>query len=149
MNTDKVLRAAGIIGIGYLLFNFVSNQVYSRLGFGNTRINLGRLDPTGVQVEIIQPLVNNNPVSFPLDSLQFQVLYGDNVLTQVTMPQPIVIEGNSSTDLSFNSFLDFSNLAGSVANIIASGQFLQALRVKGVAVSSGLAIPFTHTVSIG
>lgn len=147
--SDKFLKLAGIVGIGYLLFNALSSAVSSRFSFGATRIRLGNLSPTGVQVTVTQPVSNTNPISFPLDTMNFQILYGENLLTTLTLPAPVTVEANGTTNLEFDSFLDFSNLTGSVAAIIASGQFLQALRVKGYAVSSGIIIPFEHTVTIG
>lgn len=146
---EKLLKFAGIAGIGYLIFNAISNSIYSRLSFGNTRIRLGSITPQGVNATLTVPITNNNPVTFPLEDLRFLVLYGNNRLSEVVMPQPVDIAANETTELTFNSFLSFADLSSSIVNLIASGQFLQALRIQGTAASSGIIIPFTHTVSVG
>ena len=149
MQTDKLFKTAGILGIAYLVINAISNAIYSRIQFGTTGIKLGTVTAQGVNVEITQPITNTNPVSFPVEQLEFNVLYGDNVLSRVVMPQEVSIEANETTLLEFDAFLNFGDLGGSVMDLINSGEYLQALRVKGFAKSSDIVIPFTNTISVG
>jgi len=146
---DKLLRNAGILALAYLIFNQVYNSIYNRIDFGRTRIKIGRLKTNGVFVKITQPIQNNNKISFPIDAIHATVLYGENPLAEITLPTPIVIEASQTTELVFDTFLDFSYLGASVFDMANTGNWLQALRVKGYAVSKGVVIPYEHTISVG
>lgn len=146
---DKLLRNAGILALAYLLFNQVYNSIYNRIDFGSTRIKIGRLRPNGVFVKITQPIQNNNKISFPIESIRATVLYGEHPLAEIVLPAPVTIEAAQTTELVFDAFLDFSYLGASVFDMANTGNWLQALRVKGYAVSKGIVIPYEHTISVG
>lgn len=146
---DRILRLAGVAFIAYLVGNHLFNSVYNRIKFGGTRIKLGALEPAGVNVKVLQPIENQNPVGFHLDAIRANILYGENALAEVFLPAPVDIPPEQTTVLEFNTFLNFGDLAGSIYSLINSGQFLQALRIKGYAASRGIVIPFEHTVTVG
>lgn len=146
---DRILRIAGFAFIAYLVGNNLFTSVYNRISFGNTRLKLGRVEPTGINVQVIQPIDNRNLIGFHIDTIRATILYGDNPLAEIFLPAPVDIAPQQSTALEFSTFLDFGNVAGSIYNVIDSQQWLQALRVKGYAASQGVIIPFEHTVTVG
>jgi len=141
---DKLLRNAGILALAYLLFNQVYNSIYNRIDFGSTRIKIGRLKTNGVFVKITQPIQNNNKISFPIDSIRATVLYGENPLAEITLPTPIVIEASQTTELVFDTFLDFSYLGASVFDMANTGNWLQALRIKDPTSVPSVFLPTTY-----
>lgn len=152
--TNSLLQYAGIAFIGYLLLGKLFNSVSNNIAFGRPRIQLGKVNfqnklPKSVSAVITLPVTNNNSVSFPIDDLVTQILYGTYLLSSLRLSKPVEIASGATTDLVFNTTLDFSQLAGNVIALVASGEFLQALRLEGTAYSAGVAIPFEKTISVG
>lgn len=152
--TDTLLQWGGIAFLIYLVGGKLFNSVSSNIIFGRPRIKLGKVNfqfavPQSVSAVLTLPVTNNNPVSFPLDDFVAQVKYGQYPLTSLRLNDPVNIESGSTTNLVFNSTLNFSQIAGNVAALVASGEYLQALALEGTAYSAGVAIPFTNTISVG
>ncbi len=147
--TDSVLRFAGILALGYFLLNSVGNAIANRISIGRPLLRVNRISGLGVEVTLILPVVNSTPVSAPIDGLSGNIIYGNQVLSQVVLNRSLTITANNSTDLTFNASLDFAQLGTSVVNIIDSGEWLQSLRFKGQAVSKGVVFPFDRAFQIG
>lgn len=146
---NEGLRWVGIAALAYFGFNMLYNAVYNRVGFGKPRIRLSNPTLTSVRAEITFPIENNNPVAFPLEGLIAQVVYGPYILATLVQSQPVEIKANDTTLLVFNTRLDYANLGGSIMALVESGEFLQTLRIRGEAISSGLKIPFDNPISVG
>lgn len=141
-NNSDVIKWAGIAAILYLAFNYISGALSSKISFGRPRIKVNKPTWTGLKVEITQPITNNLPVSFPIESFKGEVLYGDKKLSDLMLTNPIVLEANNTSNLTINADLNFENLAGNIADLIQSGEILQSIYLKGFIASSGVVYPF-------
>lgn len=153
-STNTALQYAGIAFLVYLFGSKLFSSVSNNILFGRPRIKLGKVKfvlgiPQSVAATITLPVTNNNPVSFPLDNFIADIIYGSNSLARLRLAQPVSIESGNTTNLVFNTNLDFAQIAGNVASIVASGQYLQSLKLEGTAYSAGVAIPFSNVISVG
>lgn len=105
--------------------------------------------PTEVRVEFTQPLTNSTGAAIPVQSIQGVIRYGQNVLTNFYINQAFTIEAHDTTNLRFSAVIEYATLTQSVANIIDSQEWLQALIIEGHAVSGGVVFPFSETVRVG
>lgn len=147
--SDQLLRIGGIAFLAYLLFSGVASAAYSNLSFSRPRIRFGSISLSGVDATVSVQITNNNPAGLPLDNLLANIVYGPYILTTLTLQEPITIAANTTTELQFQTRLDFAQLGGNIAALITDGNFLQALRLTGTAYSNGIAFPFDNTISIG
>jgi hypothetical protein len=144
-----------IIVAGLVLFLAYKgfNTVWSKIIYGRTRIKTRGLhaDATmvGLKVQVIQPITNENNISFPLDALSGQVFYGRSPLAVFQLPAPMVIQANETVELIFDGILNFGVTADAITNIISTGDWLRDLRFEGTATSAGITFPFENTISIG
>lgn len=141
---DRLLKLGGIAFVIYLLATKAGSALYNQILVGRPRIKLGKLSVSGIQAILTIPVTNNLPVSAPLDALMGQVMYGVYPVADFAMNSKVVILANQTTELVINTYLDWSKLAGSLIDLVESGQFLNALTVKGHAVSSGIVFPFEN-----
>ena len=139
----------GIAAIAYFAFKYASEAVFARIFVGSPSIQLGRISATGIEATLKVPITNNTPLPLPLEALQATVKYGGNPLTTVNLYEGIEIAPNGTTELSFTAILNFSELGQSVANLIESRSWLQALTFEGIATSQGVVFPFTQTFRVG
>lgn len=141
---DRLLKLGGIAFVIYLLATKAGSALYNQILVGRPRIKLGKLSVSGIQAILYFPVTNNLPVSAPLDALMGQVMYGVYPVADFAMNSKVVILANQTTELVINTYLDWSKLAGNLIDIVETGQFLNALTVKGHAVSSGIVFPFEN-----
>jgi hypothetical protein len=147
--TDDILKWTGILAVAYLILTQAGNAIYNRITFGRPTLRVNRLTATGIQISFSIPITNETPVGFPLDSLTGEVLYGTNSLSSFFLNRQVIIAANDTTALDFNATIEYSQLSNSVANIIDSQVWLQALKFKGFATSSGVVFPFENTFQVG
>lgn len=147
--TDQALKWAGIIAIIYLVANQAANAILARIFVGSPTIQLGTISLSGIEVTLKVPVSNNTPLPIPVDSLQATVNYGGQPLTDVYLNQSLQIAPNDTTILTFRAILDYAQLSQSVANIIDTQSWLQALTFKGFVTSAGVVFPFEETFSAG
>lgn len=148
-----------LIGIGLLLYfgKKAFDNVFSKIIYGQTKIKTQGLafnttpgkEGVGLKVQVIQPIRNDNAVSFPLDALQGAMYYGQQKLADFALPGAIVLASGQTVDLTFQGVLDFGATAEVINNMISTGNWFQALRFKGTATSTGITFPFDHTVTVG
>ena len=154
MKQDTLLKWGGIAFLCYLGSKWLASRVSALLDIGQPRISLGAVEwagplPLSVSATIDLPITNRNAVSFPVDQLLANVVYGQFVLSSLQMTQPVVIQSGETTVLQFNTQLSFADLGGNIAALVASGDYLQALRLVGNVRVEGVTIPFSNTISIG
>lgn len=154
MKSDTLLQWGGIAFIFYLGSSWLANRVTDLLDVGRPTITLGQVQwagplPISVAATVEVPVTNNNAVSFPLQRLLANIVYGAYVLSSLRIDEPLVIQAGQTTVLEFHTELSFTDIGGNIASIIISGEYLQALRLTGNAQVEGVTIPFNNTISVG
>lgn len=150
MGTKKnsLLYWAGLAALLYMASNYLSGVISSKISFGTPRLKKGPITFEGIRVEISQPISNKLPVSFPIDSFQGSILYGEKVLSTLMLTNPIVVDANATSELKINADLNFANVVGNISDLIQSGEYLQGLYLKGFVASSGVIYPFKEKISL-
>lgn len=147
------LGAILAVGLVFFLAYRGFNSVWSKILYGRTRLKVRGIhadeNMVGLKVQVIQPITNENNISFPLDALSGLVFYGRSPLAVFQLPAPIVIEANNTVELTFDGILNFGVTADTIASIISTGDWLRDLRFEGTATSAGITFPFKNTISIG
>lgn len=147
--SDQLFKWVGILAIGYFAFEHLGSAFLSKLGFGRPALSVQSWQATHVAVSFRLPITNNTPVAIPVQSIQGNIKYGNNVLTNFFVSNHFVIEGNGTTQINFEGIIDYAQLTGSIANVIESREWLQALVFEGHVVSNNLIFPFRETVQVG
>lgn len=150
---NQTVKTLLIIGLLFFAGKKLFDQAYNRIIYGTTKLRtrgfqLGQ-NSVGLKVQVIQPITNENPVSFPLDDFRGVMYYGQRPLAQFAMPGPTNIAAGSTVDLVFDGVLDFEESLETLQHIIQTGNWIQALRFQGTATSGGVTFPFNHTVRVG
>jgi len=154
---NQTVKVLLIIGVVFYLAKKAVDTVFSKIIYGTTRIRTGGIAVTttpgsegvGLKVEVIQPILNENPVSVTIDAINGSMYYGAQKLADFALPAPVTLASGQTVDLTFKGILDFGQSAEAINNMISTGNWLQSLRFKGTATSTGITLPFDHTVSIG
>lgn len=150
---NKWVWGAALLAAGYFLYKGF-NKIWSNIEYGFTRVKISwpRVNGDGtvtLPVQVTQPIINKNAIPFPLDNITGGLYYGNDRLATFSLPAPVSIAANTTTDLRFDGLLSLQGVATELEEILRTNQWLQSLRFKGEATSAGVTFPFDHTVSIG
>jgi len=147
--TDNALKYLGIAAIAYFLVKKIASDVLNDISFGRPSISIGNTTLTGLNITIKLPVTNNTDLSIPVNAVNADVLYGNNVLSTVFANNSFTVAANNTTEVTFNAVLDYSQFSNSIISLIESREWLQDLKLKGHAVTGGLVFPFEETFTIG
>lgn len=144
----KPLEIAGLIGLGFLLFGKVGSYLSNAVSVGTIRFKLLNTTPVGTTLRLFIPVSNSASVSYPFELFEGNLLYGNYPLGLVYVPGPVTIPANGSTTIQTDVQISFTNLANQVVQMILSGEWLNALSVKGTLTASGVKIPISQNISL-
>jgi len=133
---------AGYAALAYFGLTYLGTAVANEISFGKPRLKIKKTTFTGIDATISIPITNNLPISFSIDTFKGEVLYGDKKLSDLLLNHAMVISGGETSVLDIQTVLNFENLATNIVDLIASGDYLQSIYLKGFVVSSGVAYAF-------
>lgn len=148
MKTAKLLNYAGYAALAYVLFQNLGNWLSQKISVGSIRLKMGSTVPTGQNVTLYIPVKNSAPVSYPLDSFQGVLYWGENPLAQVNITQAVTITASNTTEIPVSVFIPFANLGTQVVNVISSGDWLAGAKVKGMLRAAGINVPIQQTIQL-
>lgn len=145
---EKMLRNIGLVALAYYGFKWLSGALASKVSVGTLQAQGLTFSPTGVNFTLIMPLNNNTGVSVPVDGFTGSLFYGPYNLAGLALVQPVTVQAGSSTALEFLVNIPYANLAGSVVDIIKSGNWLNGARVEGILNAAGVNIPINQPITV-
>jgi len=143
---DKALKFLGIGALVWLVLKNIGNSIVSKLSLSKVKIQNVNINLQGVSFKIIASVQNNSQISLPLQDFKGFVMYGQSVLTEVTLGSPEIIAAQSIVDIPFNSHIPINQLSNTIISMIESGQWLNSLYLEGTIYSEGISIPVSKAI---
>jgi LEA14-like dessication related protein len=144
----KPLEIAGLLGLAYLLFGKVGSYLSNAISVGSIKMKLLNTTPAGTTLRLFIPVANSASVSYPFELFQGNLFYGNYPLGQVYVPGPVTIPANGSTTIQTDVQISFANLGNQIVQMILSGEWLNAISVKGTLTASGVKFPISQNISL-
>ena len=148
MRTNQILNYAGIAALFYVIATNLGGWLTSKISIGSIKMKLGQTSPTGQSLTLFIPVKNSAPVSYPLESFQGMLFWGNNPLAQVIINEEVTITGNATTEIPVNVFIPFANLGTQLVNIISAGDWLAGAKIKGLLRAGGVNVPIEQTIQL-
>lgn len=144
---DKVLKIAGLIFLIKTAFDWLSNQVLKQISYGTPKIDLKKTDITGIEAVVELPITNNTPTSVQIQNVEGGLFYGNDMVAPIRSDST-TITANTTTIFYIETKIAFDDLAEDIVNIIASQEYLRALRFKGNIKAMGLVFPVDEKLTL-
>lgn len=144
----KPLEIAGLLGLAYLIFGKVGSYLANAVSVGSITFKMMNTTPAGTTLRLYIPVKNSASVSYPFELFQGNLFYGNYPLGLVYIPGPVTIPANGATTIQTDVQISFTNLANQVVQMIISGEWLNAITVKGTLTASGVKIPISQNISL-
>jgi len=148
MRKLSTLEWAGIAALLYFGLQYLGSAISSKIGVGKILIKVKNLTFSGVTVELTLPIINNTDISLPVSSFYGQLLYGTYALADLQVQGPVSVAAKSTTPLFVDAAISFAELSGQLVSMIQSGEWINALRVKGTLNADGLNIPVNQPLTL-
>lgn len=148
MRTNQLINYAGIAALVYVVATNLGGWLTSKISIGAIKMKLGPTSPTGQNLTLYIPVKNSAPVSYPLESFQGMLFWGQNPLAQVIINQEVTITGNAITEIPVNVFIPFANLGTQLVNIISEGNWLAGAKIKGMLRAGGFNVPIEQSIQL-
>jgi hypothetical protein len=145
----KPLELVGIGALVYFVGQYLASNIASKLVIGQISFsNLGS-SFTGLNLRINIPILNQSAVPLPIDQFFGGLYYGDQYkLADLAIPTGLTIVPGEQIILPIDTYVDYASLSGQLVDIFQTGNFLNALKVKGNLQSSGLTIPINQNLQL-
>ena len=148
MKTEKIITWAIIGAAAYIFFGEKLIQFSAKFKVGTPRLRIKTLRPTGVDVELVLPVINNSNTPIQIDDLDVQIYYSNEQIASTKLNRPVSIKAGDTTPIYLNLFIPYAGLSVSVVNLIQTGQFETNVLADGTITSAGVTIPFTQTITL-
>ena len=148
MRTNQLINYAGIAALVYVVATNLGGWLTSKISIGAIKMKLGPTSPTGQNLTLYIPVKNSAPVSYPLESFQGMLFWGNNPLAQVIINQEVTITGNATTEIPINVFIPFANLGTQLVSIISEGNWLAGAKIKGMLRAGGFNVPIEQSIQL-
>lgn len=146
---QNTLVTYALIGIAaYFLLRDAGSAFAAKFTVANPRLRFRRLTPTGADVSLSLNIRNNSAVSIPVDDIDVQIYYMNDMIATTTLTQPVNVSGNSETPVTLNVFIPYLGLSSSLIELIKTGTLDRNIVATGQVTSAGVVVPFTQTIQI-
>ncbi|MBK6860997.1 MAG: hypothetical protein IPK91_02650 [Saprospiraceae bacterium] len=136
-----VLTWIGAIAVGYVLFNSIARSVANNLSLVKATVKVGSLSFSGISLKVNLHIKNNTALAIPVDGFSGFVHYGINPIAPVDIRKSYVIQPQAISIITIDSLIEFSKLSTAISDIIKSGEYLNALKLKGQLAYESISIP--------
>lgn len=146
-NWPLIIGVLAVIGIsitfGKKIQNIISKVYVKRVAAKDVKLTW-----TGLTGKILIEIQNNSNISVTLTGFVGKAYYGAYPLADLTIASPVTIATESSTIILVDVRTDYSQLPQTVSDIIQSGQYISALKIKGNLYGEGVSLPIDYTISL-
>lgn len=148
MRTNQLINYAGIAALVYVFATNLGGWLANKITVGAIKMKLGPTSPTGQNLTLYVPVKNASPVSYPLESFQGMLFWGENPLAQVVINQEVTITENATTEIPVSVFISFANLGTQLVSIISAGNWLAGANIKGMIRAGGFNVPIEQSIQL-
>ena len=145
---DKFIKWAGIAALAYVVLSNLGSWLSQKISVGAIKMQMGSTSPSGQQITLQIPVVNQAPVSYPLEAFQGVLQWGENPLANVIISTPVTISANSTTTIPVGVFVPFANLGTQIVDIIQEGNWLAGANIKGMLRAGGINVPIQQSIQL-
>ncbi|HRG37191.1 MAG TPA: hypothetical protein PK289_01555 [Bacteroidia bacterium] len=131
----------GVFAIGYVLFTSIARSVANNLSLVKATVKVGSLSLSGLSLKVNLHIKNNTALAIPVDGFSGFVHYGNIPIAPVDIRKSYVIQPQAISIITIDSLIEFSKLSTAISDLIKSGEFINALTLKGILAYERLKIP--------
>lgn len=131
----------GVLTLGYVLFTSLARSVANNLSLVKATVKIGSLSLSGLSLKVNLHIKNNTALAIPVDGFSGFVHYGNHQIAPVDIRRSYVIQPSAISIITIDSLIQFSKLSTAIVDIIKSGAYLNALKLKGLMEFENLSIP--------
>jgi len=143
-----LLAFIGGAAILYLAFKSIGNYVSNNLSLVKTSIKTGSITASGIPLVVALHIQNKTNLAIPIDGFSGGIFYDNNEIAPVEINSTVTIQPNKVSIVQIDSFINFLNISSTIKNLIASGQLLAGLNLKGDLRFEGVNVPINHSISL-
>lgn len=131
----------GVFALGYVLFTSIARSVANNLSLVKATVKVGSLSLSGLSLKVNLHIKNNTALAIPVDGFSGFVHYGSNQIAPVDIRKSYVIQPQAISIITIDSLIEFSKLSTAIRDLIKSGEYLNAISLKGILAYERLKIP--------
>lgn len=138
----------GFLAVGGIALFAFGKKLTSQIYVKKVSAQDIKLTWTGITGKIILEIQNNSEFAATITGFIGKVLYGEFPVADLNIASPITIQTGTSTIVPINITVGYEQLPESIINIVQSGQYLSALKVKGNLYGQGITLPIDYTIRL-
>ena len=119
--------------VGFKLFKAAKGLQFEKIRFVSKKTTL-----SGISINLIFPIKNNEDTTLPFDGFDGGLFYGIHKLATITMPKGSDIDAKKTVEHAIEIRILFLELFVEIISIVKTGDFLNAATIEGDIKSMGL-----------
>ena len=136
------LALFGGVFIAYLLLSKTGDKVLEGFSVKKAKVINTSLTFEGVEIDIDLELQNDNVTGGTVNSFAGSLVWGGQVLSRVSFPNPVEIAAMGITNIPVLATIKFEEIADSLVSIVASGTWINDAKITGtLTMKNGVTIP--------
>lgn len=142
-----LLISGGILWLGWQLFKKITQKIHVvKVNFKIEKVSL-----TEVRGHLILSIQNNSGATIPIKNVVGGLYWKTYKVMNIDMTEPVTIQPGSTTPIIQQLYINWSDLAGNILDIIKDGGFdlkkiPYDMTIGGTISSPGLNVPFSQPV---